>query len=394
MAADEVRTAASAPVLAVAADEGSRKVLGRIGRVLAVTDSDEAVAVLRERAVSAVVCDLDATGERGFAAMSAIHQQSADTPVIAMANGVAVDAVVRAFRLGASDFLFKPLTEHALRQALDTLRVVAGQRGAERRRLNDLTRSNAELHEQLAQLREDEEAGRRLQFQLLPHDRLQIGPFHFNRRLCTSLYLSGDFVDYFRIDDEHTGFYVADVAGHGVSPAMVTVLLKSYMNRYLELLHQGKNRGILDPGRIFSRINHNMLRSDMGKHLTMFYGVLSHRDNCLCYCSAGQFPYPVLYDGREARYLQTKGKPLGLFEHAQYHSVAVTLPARFVLTLFSDGILELLPQSELSAKLDYLLGMFSNPRITLRTLCRRLGLDSIGDVLPDDVTVLFVKRGF
>ncbi len=392
--APDVRSGQPGPVVVVATDESSCHLLSQILSVVPVADATGALAVLEERPVSAVLCDLDVADERGFAALSAIRRQTDEIPVIALSDGVAVDAVVRAFRLGASDFLFKPLTEQAVRRTLGAARKAADRRSGDRRQLEDLARSNAELRERLGQLREDEESGRRLQFQLLPHDGLQIGPLRFNRRLCTSLYLSGDFVDYFRIDDEHTGFYVADVAGHGVSPAMVTVLLKSYMNRYLELLHQGKNRGILEPGRIFDRINHNMLKSDMGKHLTMFYGVLSHRDNRLCCCNAGQFPYPILYDGREAHYLEAKGKPLGLFDFAQYQSAMVTLPERFVLALFSDGILELLPQSKLSAKLNHLLGMFSNPRITLRTLCRRLGMDSIGDALPDDVTVLLVKRGF
>ncbi|NIV97684.1 SpoIIE family protein phosphatase, partial [Candidatus Saccharibacteria bacterium] len=95
----------------------------------------------------------------------------------------------------------------------------------------------------LLRLREDEEAGRRLQFQLLPRDNQSFGDYQFSRKLWTSLYLSGDFVDYFYIDEDHLGFYIADVSGHGVPSAFVTVLLKSYMNRYLELFRQQKNQG-------------------------------------------------------------------------------------------------------------------------------------------------------
>lgn len=385
----------SAPVLAVGTDAGSRAFLSRLGHaVVAAADATAALDVLQRQPVGVVLCDLDVPDSRGFKALSAIHQQVPATPVIVLADGIAVDDVVQAFRLGASDFLRKPLIGPAVQQAFDAARARARSHSDERHQLDNLIQVNEQLQQSLQQLREDEEAGRRLQFQMLPRDRQYIGPYRFSRRLCTSLYLSGDFVDYFRIDDDHTGFYVADVAGHGVSSAIVTVLLKSYMNRYLELLRQGKNRGILDPARIFGRINHNVLRSNMGKHLTMFYGVLSHKDNCLHYCNAGQFPYPILYDGRRARYLEAKGKPLGLFEFAGYQGLSLALPERFVLALFSDGILELLPQSELSAKLNNLLDMLSNPRVTLRSLCRRLGLDRISDTLPDDVTALLVKRGF
>ena len=67
----------------------------------------------------------------------------------------------------------------------------------------------------------------------------------------TSAFLSGDFVDYFAIDHEHCGFYMADVSGHGVSSAFVTVLLKSYMGGYLERHQQSGDPTILDPAAVF-----------------------------------------------------------------------------------------------------------------------------------------------
>ena len=63
------------------------------------------------------------------------------------------------------------------------------------------------------------EAGRKLQSQLLPEDQLTIGNYVFSRRLFPSTYLSGDFVDYFPINDRHCAFYVADVSGHGAASA-------------------------------------------------------------------------------------------------------------------------------------------------------------------------------
>lgn len=358
--------------------------------ILEVADA-VALTAFHDRAFQLVLCDLDLPD--ADAMLEILQRDHADVPIIVFSASTAIDTPIEAFRRGVDDYLSKPLTSPSLDESLD--RVMNGVRFRRRtaRYLAELEHSNDSLEQNLKRLRDDEESGRRLQFQLLPPERQQFDHYQFSRRLWTSLYLSGDFVDYFRIDEHRSGFYVADVAGHGASPAMITVLLKTYMNRYLELYRQAKNHGILDPARIFSRINHNMLKSDMGKHLTMFYGVIDHSDNRLCYGNAGHFPYPILYDGEQAHYIETRGKPLGLFEFAEYRTVELALPERFMMTLSSDGILELLPQSQLSAKLAYLLDLFSNPRHTLAALGKQLGL-TLTDMLPDDVTLLQIRRGF
>lgn len=331
----------------------------------------------------------------GFEALACLRRDAPDTPIVVLtgAQGSTADAV-RAFKLGASDYL---IAQESATDRLEQALRLAVEQGRQWRReqayLKSLEQTNERLRGNLEALRDDEEAGRRLQFQLLPPDRQSIGPYRFSRRLCTSLYLSGDFVDYFRIDDEHTGFYMADVAGHGVSSAIVTVLLKSYMARYLELYRRAKNQGILDPARIFTRINHNMLKSGMDKHLTMFYGVLNNTTQTLYYCNAGQFPYPILYGDDTVQYIESRSKPLGMFDFAEYHTRMLPLTEKFTLAIVSDGILELLPQSNTNDKLLYLLGAVANEPTSITALSRGLGLDTVHNTLQDDVTLLLVQRG-
>ena len=102
---------------------------------------------------------------------------------------------------------------------------------------------NEQLRQTVRQLQEDEAAARRIQFQLLPENDKIYRHYCFSCHLLTSQYLSGDFVDYFVIDGDHLGFYIADVSGHGVSSAFVTVMLKSYIGRYRELHRQNRDRG-------------------------------------------------------------------------------------------------------------------------------------------------------
>ena len=367
----------------------------RLFQVYEADDGASGLAVARQVQPAVVICDLKLPDASGFDVIEALLRERPDLPVIVVSGAGQLDDAVRALKLGAIDYFSKPIAnlavlEHAIQQALEH----ANLRQRNQQYQLQLEQANQRLEANLRQLREDEEAGRRLQFQLLPPETQVFSNVHCSRRLCTSLYLSGDFVDYFRIDDDHVGFYIADVAGHGVSPAFITILLKSYMNRYLELFRQAKNRGVMDPAKIMTRLNHNLLKSGMGKHLTMFYGIIELIQQRLHYCNAGQFPYPILYNGKQACFIESQGKPIGMFEFAEYQSHVLQLPEQFALVLLSDGVLEVLPQAQIGDKLSFLLSLFDNGRITINNLSRKLGVEAEKQTLPDDVTLMLVKRGF
>ena len=255
----------------------------------------------------------------------------------------------------------------------------------------ELEAANARLEKNLQRMKDDESGGRHLQFQLLPENHKQIGPCEFSHRLITSAYLSGDFVDYFAIDHRHLGFYMADVSGHGVSSAFVTVLLKSYMARYLEDHRERRDSAILRPGEILERLNHKLLGGHLDKYMTMFYGVLSLDDNRLHYGQGGQFPFPILFDGSRPDFVGIKSLPVGLFEFANYQTVELQLPPRFIMALISDGILEVLPQPRLRDKLRFLLSLISNDSTTIAAVVRELALNQ-ENTLPDDITFLMIRK--
>jgi len=371
-------------------------------QVEAVADGASGIKTAQQQQPDVVICDLKLPDIHGFEIIETLLKTTPDLPIIVISGVGQIDDAVTALKLGAVDFFSKPLAnlevlEHAIKQALEHARLRQRNReyGIELEQANQqLEQVNHRLEVNLNQLREDEEAGRRLQFQLLPPESQIFGHVHCNRRMWTSLYLSGDFIDYFRIDDQHLGFYIADVAGHGLSPAFITILLKSYMSRYLELFRQAKNRGVLDPAKIMGRMNHNVLQSQLGKHLTMFYGIIDLASNMLHYCNAGHYPYPVLYDGHAARFIESRGKPVGMFEFAEYHNQSLPLSERFALALLSDGVLEILPQSKIADKLTFLLSLFNSEKITMNSLSRGLGIDNAGNDLPDDISLLLIKRGF
>ncbi|MFO1422190.1 MAG: SpoIIE family protein phosphatase [Candidatus Competibacteraceae bacterium] len=339
-----------------------------------------------------VLCDLRMPGMDGLQVIAAVTRDFPELPILVVSGMGGINDAIQALKLGAWDYVTKPIEdmavlEHAINHALERARL----RRENREHREHLEVVNEQLRQTLRRLQEDESAARRIQFQLLPENDKQYRNYRFSRHLLTSQYLSGDFVDYFAIDGEHLGFYIADVSGHGVSSAFVTVMLKSYMGRYRELHRQNRDKGILNPAETLSRLNREIFGCHMDKYLTMFYGVIHWSNNQLRYSSGGQFPFPILFDGEQAGYIGKKSLPIGLFDFASYRTEYLDLPQRFVLALISDGILETLPQASLRDKQTFLLELIRDIDINIENLIQALGLDRAGP-LPDDVTLLLIKR--
>ncbi|HCS26669.1 MAG TPA: fused response regulator/phosphatase, partial [Spongiibacteraceae bacterium] len=126
--------------------------------------------------------------------------------------------VVEALRKGACDYLMLPnsisdegVLGHAMERALQQ-----GSLRRENRKYRDkLENANRELLESLTHLKKDQQAGRHIQIKMLPETPKVIGSYRFHQHILPSLYLSGDFIDYFIVGNRHAVFVVADVSGHG-----------------------------------------------------------------------------------------------------------------------------------------------------------------------------------
>jgi len=298
--------------------------------------------------------------------------------------------VVACLRAGADDFILKPVQDFdkldaVIHKTLDQIRL---SKLNKRLRL-ELEERNRKLREGIHELRTDQKAGLQVQLKMLPEIRKVINGYGFDHIVRPSLYLSGDFLDYFRIDDHRSLFYFADVSGHGASSAFVTVLLKNLSARMLRNYRRGSSDELSCPVKYLKRLNQELISSDLGKHLTIFVGVLDRNENNLTYSIGGHLPLPILSSAEGSRYLNAKGVAVGLFPEPEFERVVCPLPKDFRITVFSDGILEVLPSETLKEKEKLLLDVVSREQGGIESLLTSVGLDDIDD-LPDDIAVLTV----
>jgi phosphoserine phosphatase RsbU/P len=339
-----------------------------------------------------VLCDLRMPGMDGLDVLRRLHTECLNLPVVVVSGTGVLGDAVEALREGAWDFVVKPIQdmvvlEHAIEGSLERARLIRENDRYQR----DLELANRRLREQLERIAEDEDAGRRIQLQLMPPAEQGFGEYRFSRFLLPSLYLSGDFVDYFVIDHRHLGFFLADVSGHGVSSAFVTVLLKGFVQRSLERLHQDGDQTVLDPLRMLRALNESIRRQRLDKYLTIFYGVIDCATARLHYANSGQFPSPLLGVDGTAYYLPGRGMPLGLFREPEIEAAAAEIPQGASLILCSDGVLESLGSGSLDERLGCLRTLAGGAPTTAEGLVERLGLDP-DRAYPDDIALLAMGR--
>ncbi|MEQ6729064.1 two-component system response regulator RssB [Pseudomonas aeruginosa] len=361
-------------------------------KVLQALNGLQGLQIFESEQPDLVICDLRMPQIDGLELIRRIRQTASETPIIVLSGAGVMSDAVEALRLGAADYLIKPLEdlavlEHSVRRALDrTYLRVENQRYRDK-----LEAANRELQASLNLLQEDQNAGRQVQMNMLPVTPWSIEGLEFSHRIIPSLYLSGDFVDYFRVDERRVAFYLADVSGHGASSAFVTVLLKFMTTR---LLYESRRNGTLPefkPSEVLAHINRGLINTKLGKHVTMLGGVIDLEKNSLTYSIGGHLPLPVLFVEGQASYLEGRGLPVGLFDDATYDDRVMELPPSFSLSLFSDGILDVLPGATLKEKEASLPEQVAAAGGTLDGLRQVFGLANLAE-MPDDIALLVLSR--
>lgn len=361
--------------------------------IIEAANGTEGLARFEESQPDLVICDLRMPGMDGLHLLNRIMESTDETPVIVVSGAGVMTDVVEALRLGAADYLMKPVVdlsvlEHSVERALE--RSILFKENYRYRQ--ELEQRNQELQDHVDRLKLDLQAGRAVQQRLLPRFQLRQGDYNVRHDMEPSTYLSGDLVDYFELGPNQLVFYIADVSGHGASSALITLLIKTQIDRYRDELENNTSDIITNPGQLLRQINLELLKTQTGKHATMFYGVIDTQEDRLDYASAAHFPAPVLSFDGASQEIQPESLAVGLFDDSGYETRHLSLQGFRQLTLLSDGIFELMDESSLSEKETRLLELGTDLTHTMHDyLARSRQVGKTADA-PDDITVLTVEK--
>ncbi|MBX3356900.1 MAG: SpoIIE family protein phosphatase [Phycisphaeraceae bacterium] len=296
-----------------------------------------------------VLLDVMMAGIDGFEVLRRLreHHPATALPVIMATAKDQRDDIVRAFDLGASDYVTKPIdfaVAHArVRTQLDLKRSVDRILALER----SLQARNADLDRANQRMRGELQMAARVQQALLPASLpvLPTASFAWTYRPCEEL--GGDILGVLDLDDSHVGLYLLDVSGHGVPAALLSVTLSRILatvpgveSLTIRRRHDGGFEPV-PPAAVVSELNRRFPMDDSTlQYFTLFYGVLNVTDGSLRFVCAGH-PPPILIprDG-PGRTIDGSDHAVGWFPDTVFQERSVRLAPGDRLILYSDGISE------------------------------------------------------
>lgn len=361
--------------------------------ILTANNGLEGLEYIRAHHPNLVISDLRMPKMDGLDMIADIADMEASPPIIVVSGGGMMSDVMAALRLGASDYLMKPVTDlNVLKLAVERAlkhHFLVEENKHYRKQLED---QNKALKSHVDRLKLDMQAGRAVQQRLLPKVPLQQGAFKIEHDMEPSTYLSGDLVDYFTISENQCIFYMADVSGHGASSALITLLIKTQIDRYRDELDAGLSQRILEPANVLSSLNYELLKTDTNKHATFFYAVINTKLEMMHYASAAHFPSAFVGNSNKGEMIPTENLAVGLFDDVDYITRQYNLEGVNQVTLWSDGVFELMNTSTLADKEQVLLELANREDHTALEYLEQLRGQNQTTHIPDDVTVLSLIR--
>ena len=250
-----------------------------------------------------------------------------------------------------------------------------------------------------ARLREEELTKKRMeedlrmayavQSRLLPADPPRIANYEVAGVNRPARSVSGDYYDYVVRPDGRVYFVIADVAGKGITAALVMASLATAFGLFAE--------EDPTPARLLTRLNTTIApKLTSGKFVTLFAGVLHPDTGVLDFANAGHCP-PLMITADSVRELKETDLVLGLFTSAKYRDQQTTIEPGASLVLFTDGIAEAEDDAGEELGMEPIVaaakeGSARGAVAILESILRTVRKHTDGTPQLDDITIVSVSR--
>ena len=151
--------------------------------------------------------------------------------------------------------------------------------------------------------------------------------------------VSGDYYDFLSLSDHSLAFAIGDVAGKGISAALLMATIQSTMRTQLSSLN-GNAGALRSTASMVATLNRQLYATTAPeKYATFYFAVYEEQTHSLTYTNAGHLAPMLLHDG-EVTTLDSTGTVVGAFPFARFQERVVPLGQGDMLVAYTDGIVE------------------------------------------------------
>ena len=176
---------------------------------------------------------------------------------------------------------------------------------------------------------------REVQNQLFPRTIPRVSGFHLVASCRAARVVSGDYYDFISLGPDELALVVADIAGKGISAALLMANLQAALRSQLM-----DGARVASTAGVVARLNRQLVATaPEDRFATAFLAIYNAQTRLLRYTNAGHLP-PLYFNGSAVRPLDVGGTIVGMFPDCEYEEGSITIEPGSLLAAYSDGITE------------------------------------------------------
>ncbi|MDP4181199.1 MAG: SpoIIE family protein phosphatase [Bacillota bacterium] len=300
--------------------------------VLTATNGEDGIKLFKEKmkSIDVVITDMRMPKLTGIDVLREIKKLMPEMNVLILTGHGDLENAIQTMKEGAFEYLKKPPN-------VDQLSLTISNAIEKKNLMLENSKIQKKLLDQNSYLQGLHDSAEKILLNLLPKKFPELKGLRFAVEYKSSEAVGGDMYDICDIGD-YLCFYVFDVSNHGILAAVITVILKSFLQNIEYNYKQGINKRRFPE--IVADLNTEVLiNTAENVFATLFLGFLDKKTNIMYYVSAGHVTQ-YLFNKDTITPLHSTGTVLGAFEDATYSCSVHQLNPGDKVMLFSDGILE------------------------------------------------------
>jgi sigma-B regulation protein RsbU (phosphoserine phosphatase) len=367
----------------------SRRLSRRKHIVMTAENGQEALDLIEKESFDVILLDVMMPGISGIEVLKTLRKSysAADLPIIMATAKSESEDIVEALKLGANDYVTKPLNFPVVLARVSTQL--------------SLKKSQDALKSAHDRMKCDLDAAAQIQQTLLPYNLPEMDSIAIAWKFCPCDELAGDFLNIFQLTENEVGIYIVDVMGHGVPAALLSFSVSRNLSPLAGpdsiVFNSGDKPGPVSPVEVLTKLNTLYpFQMNEDRFFTMLYGVLDMRDGQFRYASAGHHGPLIVSSDQSAQEISGKGFPIGIVDEPDYEETKITLNPGDRMYLYSDGFIEERNQAgemfdiekfQESVKSNYSLTLDKSIENTLNAIVSWHGSEH----LSDDLSVIGIE---
>ena len=186
---------------------------------------------------------------------------------------------------------------------------------------------------------------REVQSQLYPKEAPPIHGLQLTVRCDPARMVSGDYYDYQEVGDKKLSFAIGDVAGKGISAALLMATIQAALRAQLAQYQPTRENECthlpeIDVAHLVAQLNRQVFaNTSPEKYATFFFALFDEVSRTLTYTNAGHLS-PLLFRNGDVVPLDSNGMVVGAFPFAEYNESCLELHPGDLLVCYTDGITE------------------------------------------------------